>query len=170
MATKRKSLFLYLTLACFLGLIAIFVVDGYMGVYDTFYLTTGEYEQKIGPGSWLKQDRYVISNRYFSSTLAYQSINGSSSDKLIKFVDIFNMPKPDIIIFLKVSPETSLERKHKQKKNPDRFESDPDFLKRVDQSYDYLIRNNVFSHWYVIDGEKPKEEVFSQKKKILRLE
>lgn len=59
MAKKRRNLFLYLTLACFLGLIVIFVADGYMGVYDTFYLTTGEYEQKIGSESWLRQDRYM---------------------------------------------------------------------------------------------------------------
>jgi len=52
----RRNLFLYLTLACFFGLIAIFVVDGYLGVYDTLYVTSGEYEQKIEPDFWLRQD------------------------------------------------------------------------------------------------------------------
>ena len=47
MATKRRNLFLYLTIACFFGLIAIFIVDGYMGIYDILYVTTGEYEEKI---------------------------------------------------------------------------------------------------------------------------
>ncbi len=119
---------------------------------------------------WLKQGKYVIANRYFSSTLAYQSIKGKSSDKLIKFVEIFNMPKPDIIIFLKISPNTCVERKGMQKKNPDRFESDIDFLKKVDESYDYLIKNNMFSQWFVLDGEKTREEIFDQVKKILRME
>jgi len=54
----RKKLFLYLTLACFFGLIAIFIVDGYMGIYDTIYITAGEREEKVEPDSWLKQDRF----------------------------------------------------------------------------------------------------------------
>jgi hypothetical protein len=52
----RKNLFLYLTLACFFGLIAIFVVDGYLGVYDTLYVTSGEYEEEIEADFWLRQD------------------------------------------------------------------------------------------------------------------
>jgi len=82
MATKRKILFLYLTLACFLGLIAIFIVDGYMGIYDTIYIIAGEREEKVDPDFWLGQDRsysigvnwnekaffnYEVDNRLFSS-------------------------------------------------------------------------------------------------------
>ena len=57
MAKRQRYLFLYLTLACFLGLIAIFISDGYMGVYDTLRITTGEQEQTIEPDYWLRQDR-----------------------------------------------------------------------------------------------------------------
>ena len=85
MAAKRRNLFLYLTLACFFGLIAIFVVDGYMGIYDTIYITAGEREQTIEPDSWLRPDkirssgvnrgekvffRYEVDNRQFSSYTA----------------------------------------------------------------------------------------------------
>ena len=85
MAAKRRNLFLYLTLACFLGLIAIFIVDGYMGIYDTLYVTAGEQEQKIEADLWLRQDRfwstgvnrgekaffrYEVDNRQFSSYAA----------------------------------------------------------------------------------------------------
>jgi len=81
-ARKPRNLYLYLTLICFLGLIAIFVVDGYMGVYDTIYITTGEREQAIEADTWLQQGRlwstgvdrdekaffrYEIDNRRFSS-------------------------------------------------------------------------------------------------------
>ena len=62
MATKRKTLYLYLTLACFIGLIVIFIVDGYMGIYDTIYITTGEREQKIEPDFWLRQERPESTN------------------------------------------------------------------------------------------------------------
>ena len=85
MATKRRNLFLYLTLACFLGLIAIFIVDGYLGVYDTLEITAGERPQTIEPDFWLQQGRvwstgvnrdekaffrYEVDNRQFSSYTA----------------------------------------------------------------------------------------------------
>ncbi len=81
----RKNLFLYLTLVCFFGLIAIFIVDGYLGVYDTIYITAGEREEKVEPDFWLRQDRswsiginwdekiffdYEVDNRQFSSYTA----------------------------------------------------------------------------------------------------
>ena len=80
----RKFLFLYLALACFVGLLAIFVVDGYLGIYDTLEITAREQTQKIEPDEWLRQDRfrkeevrvnrgdnvsftYEVDNRRFSS-------------------------------------------------------------------------------------------------------
>ncbi len=51
----RKNLFLYLALACFVGLLAIFVVDGFLGVYDTIYITAGEQEYKIEADVWQSQ-------------------------------------------------------------------------------------------------------------------
>ena len=85
MATKRKNLFLYLILACFIGLIAIFIVDGYLGVYDTLYVPMGEREQKIEADQWRQWSewrraeigwgekaffRYEVDNRQFSTYTA----------------------------------------------------------------------------------------------------
>ena len=82
MSTKRRSLYLYLTLVCFFGIIAIFLADGYMGVYDTFYITAEEREQKIEPDVRQRNNpywsigitqgekaffRYEVDNRQFSS-------------------------------------------------------------------------------------------------------
>ena len=81
MEAKRKTIYLYLTLLCFFGIIAIFLVDGYMGIYDTIYITSGEREQKIEPESWRGGEtfwaggieregkafiRYEVDNRRFS--------------------------------------------------------------------------------------------------------
>ncbi len=66
----RKKLFLYLTLACFFGLIAIFIVDGYMGIYDTIYITAGEREEKVEPDFWLRQSlikSVEVKNAYYVS-------------------------------------------------------------------------------------------------------
>jgi hypothetical protein len=42
-----KYLYLGLALACFVGILSIFVVDGYLGVYDTLYISYAEYENRI---------------------------------------------------------------------------------------------------------------------------
>ena len=49
---------MFLTLVCFLGLIAIFIVDGYMGIYDTLEITAGEQPQTIEPDEWLRQEKF----------------------------------------------------------------------------------------------------------------
>jgi len=109
----------------------------------------------------LKDGKIVIADRYFTSTLAYQSITqGFPLDKGIKFAEIFDLPKPDLVIFLDISPDTSVRRKFKEKKTLDRHESDKDFLGRVRESYFNLIKNEVFAKkWIVINGEKTIEEV-----------
>ena len=58
MAVKHKNIFLYLTIVCFVGIILVFIVDGYMGVYDSLSITSGEYPQKIEADQWSRQDRY----------------------------------------------------------------------------------------------------------------
>lgn len=85
MFINRKNVYLYIALACLLGIIAIFVFGGYLGIYDTVYVSTGEYEQVIGPEFWQGQRpdtrfpynvgarwgdtvrfRYMIDNRRYS--------------------------------------------------------------------------------------------------------
>ncbi len=48
----RRNLFLFLALACFIGLLAIFVVDGYLGLHDTVYVTAAEQQFTIGEDYW----------------------------------------------------------------------------------------------------------------------
>jgi hypothetical protein len=62
MARMTKNLYLYLALVCFAGILAILVVDGYLGVYDTLYITFGEREQKIEAYSW--QEPWVREQGY----------------------------------------------------------------------------------------------------------
>jgi hypothetical protein len=101
----RRYLFLYLTLACFFGLIAIFIVDGYIGIYDTLYITAGEREQKIEADFWQRQDkfwstgvnrgekiffRYEVDNRRFSSYTA--DIEASVWRSQEKIRDLISQP------------------------------------------------------------------------------
>ena len=103
----RKNLYLYLTLACFFGLIAIFIVDGYMGIYDTIYITAGEREQKVEPDSWLRQEkfeargvgvnwgekvffRYEVDNRQFSTYSADIEVSVWHSQEKVR--DLLSQP------------------------------------------------------------------------------
>lgn len=100
---KRKNIYLSLAIACLLGIIAIFVFGGYLGMYDTFYVTSGEYEQEIGPEYWHGQRpgysypfsvgvrwgdtvrfRYEIDNRLFSGYLAQVKASLWKSNEKIK--------------------------------------------------------------------------------------
>jgi hypothetical protein len=68
MAVRRNSLFLYLALTCFVGIILIFVFDGYMGVYDSLSITSGEFTQTIEPDRWPENEKYA----YYSSVDVWQ--------------------------------------------------------------------------------------------------
>jgi len=52
MARRRRNLYLYLALACFFGLIAVLVFDGYIGVYDRLTTTSGEREINFEEDRW----------------------------------------------------------------------------------------------------------------------
>ncbi|MFC1983707.1 hypothetical protein ACFLVO_01655 [Chloroflexota bacterium] len=107
MSTRRKILYLYLTLACFFGLIAIFIVDGYLGIYDTIYVTAGEQKEEIEPDFWLQQEQfggrgvsinrdervsftYEVDNRQFSSYTADIEVSVWHSQE--KVYDLVSQP------------------------------------------------------------------------------
>jgi dTMP kinase len=117
---------------------------------------------------WLKEGKTVIADRYFTSILAYQGMDFPLENAL-KFAEIFRLPKPDIIFFLKISPETSIKRKKGEKKNLDRNEADMELHKKVAASYENLIKNQVWASWFEIDGEKGVEEVFARIRKVLKV-
>ncbi len=119
--------------------------------------------------AWLKQDKVVILDRYFTSALAYQSLQGVRVETCLKLAEIFKLPRPDTIIYLRVSPKVSMERKFKEKRSLDRNESDEKFITNVLESYDCLIKNNVFGQWYVVDADRSIDEVFADIRKILRI-
>jgi dTMP kinase len=110
----------------------------------------------------LEEGRIVLADRYFTSTLAYQCVQGFPLEKALKFADLFDFVKPDLIIYLKVSAETSMIRKKKEKTNLDLFEKDLEFRKKVSKKYDELTDKNVFGKWFVVDAEKSIDEVATE--------
>jgi len=116
---------------------------------------------------WLKEGKIIIADRYFTSTLAYQCLRGFPLKEALKIADFFDLPKPDLIIYLEISPKTSIQRKLKEKKKLDRNEIDKKFLTRLTNFYKKLIKRQIFSHWIVINGEESKKKVFEEIKSQL---
>jgi dTMP kinase len=111
--------------------------------------------------NYLKDGKIVIADRYFTGTLIYQHINGFDFRKTLELSKLFNLRKPDLTIYIKISPEESYKRKSAQKgiENMDRHEENKEFLKSLYDAYEKMSRENVFCDWTIIDGEKPIEEV-----------
>jgi hypothetical protein len=99
MATKHKNIYLWLALICFLGIIFIFIFDGYMGVYDSLVTDNVQYRQTINAEMWDQQEQsgyintmnvdragridftYTIENHWFSEYNSMVSASVWSSQK-----------------------------------------------------------------------------------------
>lgn len=117
---------------------------------------------------WLEEGKTVIADRYITTTIAYQGFR-FPVEKIISIAELFELPKPDTIIYLKVSAETSMKRKKQEKNELDRNEENKHFLEQLGKFYLQLAEKNVFSNWVVVDGEKSKAEVFDEVRKALEL-
>ena len=65
----------------------------------------------------------VILDRYYYSTAAYQASFNYSPEKILNMNLEKNFPKPDLLFFLEISPETALERLKKRGNKLEVFES-----------------------------------------------
>lgn len=106
----------------------------------------------------LEENKYVISDRYFYSTIAYGSL-----DLDINWLIEMNKPFliPDIIFLLKVRPQVCIERIDKNRDKREFFE-ESEKLRKVWQTYEILSQR--FSNIRIIDGEKSIKEVFEEVK------
>ena len=118
--------------------------------------------------SALKDNKVVISDRYFTSTLAYQCTKGYPLEKGLKLAKLLDLPVPDLVIFLDIPAEISLKRKLKEKGKLDRHEEDKLYLERVRKTFKKLVRERLFAkEWVIVDATRSIEEVFENIRKIV---
>ena len=106
----------------------------------------------------------VISDRYFFSTMAFGNLEIKDLDWLIEINKKFIFP--DLTFFLKVSPKICIQRIKKDRFEVTLFEKEK-VLEKVWRNYEKLAKKFKNRNVYIIDGEKPIEEVFSQIKRII---
>ena len=108
----------------------------------------------------LKEGIFIISDRYFSSTVAFQCAKGFDYQKARSIIDIMDVIVPDLTIFLQIPPVLAVERKYKEKEHLDRHEKDANLLKNVNSMYDKILKENRLSKkWIKIDGSKDLESM-----------
>jgi len=102
----------------------------------------------------------VISDRYYYSTIVYQSAQGIDAEKAI----LANMGfrTPDLVLILDLPAEMALERINKVRKK-EKFEN-PDFLAKIRQGF-LELKDKLEDPIKIIDASKTREEVFAQIKK-----
>ena len=107
----------------------------------------------------------VIADRYVASTLAFHGakLEGPARNKYIKFVEglMFEeagLPKPHLVIYLKVTEQLAKEHMDTSGKTLDQHERDTEYQKRVAEVYKKLARDKKV--WRTVEckaGESPKE-------------
>ena len=112
------------------------------------------------------EGKIVLCDRYFASTVAYQSarLDGDASemDWLIRINDEY-IDIPDAIILLDIDTEVGLGRVDTRGEEISKFER-MDFQKQVRSNYLFLAEQYGFD---VIDASKSQDEVFEKAMEII---
>ncbi|XHH08038.1 MAG: dTMP kinase [Candidatus Bathyarchaeia archaeon] len=98
----------------------------------------------------LKEGKIVVSDRYVYSSLAYQGSAGLNLD-WIETINV-NAQKPDLSIFIDVSPEVVLERLKRKKSVMENLQTQ----QKVWEIYQKYVQKGELK---TIDGSKSKNEV-----------
>ena len=113
----------------------------------------------------LKDGNWIISDRFSGSTLAYQGYGREISIDIIKKLEniVCQNIKPDLTIFLEISPEESILRR--KDKVADRIESEGlEFLKRVNHGFKLIALEN---NWEIIKASEDLTSIAQQIQKSL---
>jgi len=113
------------------------------------------------------KDHIVIADRYFSTTLCYQTLEGFSEEKALRFAEDFGILKPDAVLYLDVPPETAIKWKYGEDKEKNFRENDHPFIRRTYEKYKDLVKRNVWARWISVNGEQSKENVTEELTKII---
>lgn len=115
---------------------------------------------KDGIISQTEKGKTVISDRYFFSSLAYQSVScGKELPELLNSV----FPLPEILFYFKINPETSISRVNSRGETKEIYEK-ISFQKKTAELYDSIIneyknRKNSGMKIIEVDAAKSIEEI-----------
>lgn len=117
----------------------------------------------------LKKGVNIVADRSYTTTGAYQGYaEGGDQKNILSISDVvMGETKPDAVILLDVSVETSMKRRVDPKGDPFDKENKKYFQKIIDGYHEMAKRNWGSLKWYVVDGEPKPKEVFESVTKVL---
>ncbi len=126
---------------------------------------SGDFEQKEGINKMLEKGLNVLSDRYYLSSLAYQSL--SVDLEWLKQINKYAI-KPDLTIFLHIPVEKSLERRHSSRIHEELYENEKT-LTAIAQKYEILIAElkTAGENIVTINGCLSKAAVFEEIKSVV---
>ena len=113
----------------------------------------------------LKNNNWVISDRFSDSTLAYQGYGRNINLEIIKKIEsiVCQGVYPDLTFFLEISPEESILRRKNE--IPDRIESEGiKFLEKVNQGFKIIAKEK---NWKVISASQNIKTISNQIKETV---
>lgn len=130
-----------------------------MKAYEQFLLYTLQFIFDADQIREKMKKGVMIADRYFTTTLCYQTLEGFDEKTALKYADDFGIIRPDVAFFLDVTPETAITWKHGENKEKNFREKDVEFIKRTYEKYNDLVDRQIWTKWIRIDGEQEKEKV-----------
>ena len=106
-----------------------------------------------------RKNEILIADRYFSTTLCYQTLEGIDMKMALDYAKNFEIEVPDAIFYLNVDPDIAIKRKHGEDKEKNFREKDFDFIRKTAEQYKMLVEEQVWGKWINIDGNKSVDEV-----------
>lgn len=106
-----------------------------------------------------RKNEVVIADRYFTTTLCYQTLEGVDMKIALDYAKNFKIEVPDAVFYLNVDPDIAIKRKFGEDKEKNRREKDFEFIRKTQKKYGELVKNQVWSKWIDIDGNKGIEEI-----------
>lgn len=106
-----------------------------------------------------RQKKIVVADRYFTTTLCFQTLQGVPLTTALRFANDFAIEKPDLVFYLNVRPEIARIRKSGEAKVKNRHEKDFVLINKTYQQYAMLIKKQLWVKWIDIDGEREIDDV-----------
>lgn len=121
---------------------------------------SGQAEQKSGIVEMLSNSINVVTDRYYLSTFAYQSLTVDLP--WIREINRYSL-KPDLTILLYVPVTDSVQRRNQSRFHNELYEQE-DFLNRVSQNYLAIAKTlqEEGENIVIINGAQKKDDVFTQ--------
>ncbi len=108
---------------------------------------------------FLKEDNHiVICDRYYYSTIAFQSTQGIDVENTV--MENMDFKTPDIAFILDLPAEMALQRIEKRGESKEKFEQ-LDFMKELRENF-LKLTDELDDNIKIIDASKSKEDVFKQ--------